>query len=338
MKAKFYIIIISAVLFPRFQAKAQIDDPGNYQNNDSRVVVNNYYDYDFYYSSRINRFHRSFSAFNFYAPLFTDSYWYNYEPYSWGLSIYGGSGFGFSNNYPVYYDSGWNYPFFGLSYSWGYVPYYYRSWWHHNYSGWYRSNRWDYNFRPVYNTYNNFNSNYDHPRRNGSVSATMQNVSRRVDSNYSRTDVNRVDRDKSNTVINNGEKRRSANSSNYRNPVNNDLSRNNNNVSRGNNNNTNTGNSNNINRSGRNNFNNNPDRNQSNVTHRKVQSVRSESTSTPARRSEVFSGNSVSGRSVRTSTGSSSSTGRSGLFSKLKRSASRTGKNTSSSRGREKKK
>ena len=60
-----------------------------------RVVVNNYYDdYDYYFSSRINRFHRSYTAFDYYAPVFTDSYWYNYQPYSWGVSIYGGGGFG----------------------------------------------------------------------------------------------------------------------------------------------------------------------------------------------------------------------------------------------------
>ena len=68
---------------PDSTAKAQMDYTGDYRNDDARVVVNNYYDdYDYYYSSRINRFHRSYAAFDYYAPVFTDSYWYNYQPYS----------------------------------------------------------------------------------------------------------------------------------------------------------------------------------------------------------------------------------------------------------------
>ena len=60
--------------------------------------------------------------------MFTDSYWYNYQPFSWGISIYGGRGFGFgySYNYPVYYDYGWNDPYFGSSYYWGYDPFFYK--------------------------------------------------------------------------------------------------------------------------------------------------------------------------------------------------------------------
>ena len=100
-----------------------------------QIVVNNYYDdYDYYFSSRINRFHRSYAAFDYYAPVFTDSYWYNYQPYSWGVSIYGGGGFGigFSTSYPVYnygysYYSGYD-PYYGSSYYWGYDPFYYSNW------------------------------------------------------------------------------------------------------------------------------------------------------------------------------------------------------------------
>ena len=148
----------------------------DYRNNDARIVVNNYYDdYDYYFSSRINRFHRSYSSFNYYAPVFTDSYWYNYQPYSWGISIYGGSGFGSAYyNYPVYnygygygsYYGGYD-PYYGSTYYWGYDPFYY-SWynpvvinigfgnrWSNNYYGWSGHNHWDNDYRFSHNTYNN---------------------------------------------------------------------------------------------------------------------------------------------------------------------------------------
>jgi hypothetical protein len=111
MKAKYYIGIVSALLLFQLSVKAQNADYRDDRSNDAKIVVNNYYnDYDYYYSSRINRFHRSFAAFDYYSPLFTDLYWYNYRPFSWGLSIYGGGfgfglglgiGFGYSYNYPL---------------------------------------------------------------------------------------------------------------------------------------------------------------------------------------------------------------------------------------------
>ncbi len=136
MKAKIYILILLALMLTGFRANAQRDNAGDYRNGDSKVIINNYYDnYDYYYSSRINRFHRSYSHFNYYAPVFTDAYWYSYQPYTWGISIYGGEGFGFgySQSYPVYsyrvaYNSGWQAPYFGSSFYWGYDPFYYNRW------------------------------------------------------------------------------------------------------------------------------------------------------------------------------------------------------------------
>ena len=111
-------------------ANAQMDYAGDYRNDNATVVVNNYYDnYDYYYSSRINRFHRSYSAFDYYAPVFTDTYWYNYQPYSWGISIYGGGGFGIGYSIPILFiimvmhtTPGWYDPYYGSSYYWGYNP------------------------------------------------------------------------------------------------------------------------------------------------------------------------------------------------------------------------
>ncbi len=181
MKAKFYIGFLSALLLAGFPVRGQLADSRDFRNDESGIVINNYYDdYDYYYSSRINRFHRSYAAFGYYSPVFTDTYWYNWQPFSWGVSIYGRSGFGFgySINYPVYYgggynnwygyDYGWYDPYYGSSWYRGYDPFYY-SWyspvvininlgnrWGHNH--WYGNNYWyGYRYRPVYNSYNYYN-------------------------------------------------------------------------------------------------------------------------------------------------------------------------------------
>jgi hypothetical protein len=174
MKAKFYTVILSALLLAGFPAKAQFADNRDFRNDDAGIVINNYYDdYDYYYSSRINRFHRSYSAFDYYSPVFTDTYWYNYQPYSWGASIYGrsGLGFGFSINFPVYYygwgtdywydyNYGWYDPYYGSSWYWGYDPYYY-SWYSPvvfsiNIGPRWRNNFWCNDYRPMYHAHNNY--------------------------------------------------------------------------------------------------------------------------------------------------------------------------------------
>ncbi len=130
MKTKIYIGIVQALLLVGVTANGQMEYAGNYRNDNAKVIVNNYYDnYDYYYSSRINRFHRSYTAFNYYAPVYTDAYWYNYQPFSWGISIYGGGGFGigYTTAYPVYgYEVGWS--GYGSSYYWDYDPFYYSAW------------------------------------------------------------------------------------------------------------------------------------------------------------------------------------------------------------------
>ncbi len=138
MKAKYYIGILLALVLSGMPVKAQYAGNGYHRNGGPAISAGNHHDdYDFYYSSRINRFHRSYVAFDFYSPVFTGSYWYSYSPYTWGASIYrGGLGFsyGYDFYYPIYsgfdyyYDYGWSDPFFRSSYYWGYQPYF--SYWH----------------------------------------------------------------------------------------------------------------------------------------------------------------------------------------------------------------
>ncbi len=94
-----------------------------------------YYDYE--YSSRIKRFHDPNTGFDYYNNYYTDQYYYNYDPYCYGSSIYAGYGCG----YPSYwgpslsFSFGWGYPsswhnpyWYDPWYSYGYYPYYYGGW------------------------------------------------------------------------------------------------------------------------------------------------------------------------------------------------------------------
>ena len=107
---------------------------GNYDraNTDGgdTYVTNNYYGdgfnaddyYDYSYSARIRRFHRPVATYSYYDPFYTNSYFYNYDPYYYGTSVYtsyswwrprtyrrstlsmcwGGNGWSFNYNYTPY--------------------------------------------------------------------------------------------------------------------------------------------------------------------------------------------------------------------------------------------
>jgi hypothetical protein len=163
MKAKYYIGVLSVLLLTFSTVKGQSADSRDYRNDDAKLVVNNYYDnYDYYFASRINRFHRSYAAFDYYSPLFTDPYWYDYQPWYWGLNIYGGNGLGFNFGYGDYY--GYD-PYFGVNYSWGYDPFYYNSWFtpfifNFNFGNRWRNNYWGWNGHNHYYGYNDYRYNH----------------------------------------------------------------------------------------------------------------------------------------------------------------------------------
>lgn len=137
------------------------DDTGDYpytettQNKDKSgdtYVNNNYFEYDDYYdysySSRLRRFYSpSYYNWGYYDPWYTNAYWYNYNPFYWGVSIYLGYSW---CSYQHYHGWGYNYPYYGWYgyhtpyyhyYGWGGYPYYYggyySSYWHgYNHGYW----------------------------------------------------------------------------------------------------------------------------------------------------------------------------------------------------------
>ncbi len=108
------------------QSEQYVDEEGN-------TVINNYYgddydDSDFGYAARINRFHRPVYGYSYYDSYYTNLYWYTYDPYYYGSSIYG-------NSWCPYYGNSWSpwYSYGGWSYGWGwnnpyYTPAYYGGW------------------------------------------------------------------------------------------------------------------------------------------------------------------------------------------------------------------
>lgn len=108
-------------------------DRGNGNGNQQVIVNNYYYESGYEYASRLKRFHNSYVVFDFYSPLYTETYWYHYTPYTWGVSIYDdwhyyGGGVSRYN-----WTSG-----FGGSYWWGYDPWWdYDPWMGYGWNSWY---------------------------------------------------------------------------------------------------------------------------------------------------------------------------------------------------------
>lgn len=109
------------------QQNASQSGSSTYTDPSGNNITNNYYgDYyednnDYDYAARINRFHRPIYGSGYYDPFYTNMYYYNYDPFYWGTSIYIGyrpsywfgwnswgwnSGWGWNNGW------GWNSPYF----------------------------------------------------------------------------------------------------------------------------------------------------------------------------------------------------------------------------------
>ncbi len=102
-------------------------DDANPAYKDREFKYDDYYDYE--YATRVKRFNNNINGLSYYDNYYTNSYWYNKNPYNYGVSVYNGySWWGNSyNNYSYnpqsnFYNSyGWNsYPSYGYN---GYNPY-----------------------------------------------------------------------------------------------------------------------------------------------------------------------------------------------------------------------
>lgn len=112
-------------------ANAQVESDSSLVEADygySEYEQDDYYDYA--YSARIRRFHSPFLYSDYYSDYYTNLYWYTYDPFYWGTSIY----LGYSWWYPSYYHR-WYDPFY---WSW-HSPYWYHNhychhhhWYHHH--------------------------------------------------------------------------------------------------------------------------------------------------------------------------------------------------------------
>jgi len=192
MKTK-KILAVIATLTIALNATAsdgtEISERKSNEYGNQQVVVNNYYsDNGYEYSSRIKRFHSSFSSFDFYAPVYTETYWYHYTPYTWGVSIYDdwhyyGAGVsryswrsGFGGSYWWGFDPMWNSdPWMGYGWNSYYSPgfsyginlYLGRPQYHYPvaWNRWNHHQHWDY-YRPVYIVNNNHYYNTSTNNRN----------------------------------------------------------------------------------------------------------------------------------------------------------------------------
>lgn len=149
-------------------------------NGNTYITNNNYYgddDNDYYYASRLRRFHNPYYGFGYYDDIYVNRYWYDYQPASWGLSIYIGSCFpayGFYSHPGIiynpycyysysYYNPYWYDPFY--SYSPYYANYYnpwYNSWYGNSYWGYnngYYNGYWDGYYNGLYASNNYYNNN-----------------------------------------------------------------------------------------------------------------------------------------------------------------------------------
>jgi hypothetical protein len=157
---------------PEYSNSAEIHDASG-----NTYITNNYYTddyYDYAYSAKLKRFYSPAYGYGYYDPYYTNLYWYDYNPFSWGVSIYLGYHWwapSYFYNDPFCYG-GCYYPFYSPyynGYSMGYYNGYNQGYWDGYYHGSY-----GYNNPYYYNSYDP-TSHYYGPR--GSISSNGRSTS-----------------------------------------------------------------------------------------------------------------------------------------------------------------
>lgn len=108
--------------------KTQRDkDEANPYYKDREFKYDDYYDYE--YATRVKRFNNNINGLSYYDNYYTNSYWYNQNPYNYGVSVYNGYSWwgssynSYSYNPSINFYSNWGWgctPGYGYN---GYNPY-----------------------------------------------------------------------------------------------------------------------------------------------------------------------------------------------------------------------
>lgn len=150
----------------------------SYFDDNDNFNYDDYYDYS--YSVRIKRFHRPVYGFGYYDDYYTNLYWYTYDPWVWGSSVYLGYDWWWWDVYGgPYFSLGFNWGWGSIGWHWGYPfsgwyyypHFFYRyPWypWYLGYGGWgywagYHHGFWDGWWGNYYNSFDK-NSYYYGPR------------------------------------------------------------------------------------------------------------------------------------------------------------------------------
>ena len=133
-------------------------DDANPNYKERTFKYDDYYDYE--YATRLKRFDNNVQGLSYYDNYYTNSYWYNKNPYNYGTSVYNGYSW-WGNSYNIYsynpsanfyYNNGWysSYPSYGYN---GYNPY-------NSYNNSYNNSYMQGYNNGYYNGYNNGWNNY----------------------------------------------------------------------------------------------------------------------------------------------------------------------------------
>lgn len=161
-----------------------VDESGN-------NITNNYYgDYyednnDYDYAARINRFHRPIYGSGYYDPFYTNMYYYNYDPFFWGTSIYigyrpsywfGWNNWGWNNGWGWNSGWGWN-GGWGMNGGWGFPACYGGYGFGGNYWNGYNNGYWNgfsdgLAYGGYYNTFDQNSGIYYGPRGSAATSGS----------------------------------------------------------------------------------------------------------------------------------------------------------------------
>lgn len=96
------------------KAQKELDDANpNYKEREFKY--DDYYDYE--YATRVKRFNNNISGLGYYDNYYTNSYWYNQNPYNYGVSVYNGYSWWGSSYNSYSYNPSIN---FYSSWGWGY--------------------------------------------------------------------------------------------------------------------------------------------------------------------------------------------------------------------------